>query len=216
MNSQHRQHLNWQPVRKLYYKKYYNVVRTGTHPTHQKIDLPKKFAKEYRIVDRFVGIQPDDNGNNAFTNIASVYTNNEELIQYILKYYEVTGIETPYNQTHLDYLLDTNREIIYRDKAWYDQYHHKVRIFESWRSRASVNKAKPMEVLYIFDELFKRIDSRWNGQGRDHSNLWSHSRYFSYPTIYTNNEPSIMLLKMSYNSMLSINVETVVTPDFLK
>lgn len=216
MNNQLRQHPQWTPVRKLYYNKYYNVIRAGTHPTHVKIMFPKEFAKQYRIVDRFVGIQPDSKGNNAFTNVSSVYTNNEKLIEYIIKYYDVIGVESPYNETHLDYLKDPNRDIIYRDKAWYDQYHHKVKVYESWRNRGQGTRAKPVEVLAMFKELFKSGDSRWTGQDRDHSQLWSHSRYFSYPTIYTNNEPSIMLLKMSYNAVLSINVETVVTPDFLK
>jgi len=216
MNNPHKQRKDWQPVRKLYYNKYYNVIRAAAHPTHTKIYIPSEYKGEYRIVDRYVGIQPDVNGNNAFTNIASIYTNNQDLITYVIKHYEVSGIETPFNQTHLDYLQDSNRDILYRDKAWYGQYHHKVKIFETWRKKGKPNSAKPVEVLSMFKELFKPKDSRWNGQNRDHSFLWSHSRYFSYPTIYTNNEPSIMLLKMSYNSILSIYVETVVTPDFLK
>jgi|TARA_R110002074_G_scaffold85854_1_gene189802 hypothetical protein len=215
MNNQHKQHKYWSPVRKLYYKKYYNVIRASATPTHSAVSIPLEFKGEYRIVDRYDGIKKID-GATAFTSVASIYTNNQDLINYVMKTYGVIGIETPFNQTHLDYLLDSNREIIYRDKAWYDQYHHKVRVFESWRSRGLPNSAQPIEVLTMWKELFQRKDSRWSGQDRQLRTSWSHSRYFSYPTVYTNNEASIMLLKMTYNSLLNIHVETVVTPDFLK
>jgi len=70
--------------------------------------------------------------------------------------------------------------------------------------------------MCMFDDLFLAADSRWQGINKDHTPLMTHSRYFSYPTIYTNNEPSIMLLKMALNDAIRLNVETVVTPEFLK
>lgn len=215
--SHFRNHPNWQPVRKLYYKKYYSVIRVGNFFHRDAIAIDRrKFDGQYRIVDRYAGLQPDDQGNTAFASVASVYTNNVELLNYLDEEYNVLEVQTPYNEKHLTYLTDPNRDIIYRDKAWYDKYHHKVKVYETWRHRNSADSKKPYDLLCMFDDLFTDTDSRWQGIGRDHTPLKTHSRYFSYPTIYTNNEPSIMLLKMALNDVIRISVETVVTPDFLK
>ena len=215
--QQFRNHPNWQPVRKLYYKKYYSVIRVGNFFHRDAIAIDRrKFDGQYRIVDRYVGLQPDDQGNTAFASVASVYTNNVELLNYLAEEYNVLEVQTPYNDKHLAYLQDSNRDIIYRDKAWYDKYHHKVRVYETWRHRNSAGQQRPYEMMCRFDELFLSADSRWQGMNRDHTPLKTHSRYFSYPTIYTNNEPSIMLLKMVLNDAIRLNVETVVTPEFLK
>lgn len=209
MNT-YREHPKWQPVKKLYYKKFYNVIRVSKS-ARERIKIPPGII-DYRIVDRVSGIEKIS-GITAFSSVASVYTNNEDLISFLLDNYQIAGIETPYNDQHTSYLKDPNRNILYRDKAWYGKYHHKVRVYETWRLRNT--KSDPKEILYSFKELFKASDSRWNGQNRDLSQF-AHYRYYSYPTIYTNNEPSIMLLKMQYNQQVAIYVETVVTPDFLK
>lgn len=213
---QFREYSTWTPVRKLYYNKYYSVIRVGNFFHRDMIEIPDKFAGEYRIVDRYESLKKDQKGNTAFASVASVYTNNIELLNYLADNYEVQAVETPLNDTHLGYLTDPNRQVIYRDKAWYDKYHHKVRVYETWRHRNTFSAQRPYELMNMFDNLFKKEDSRWQGLGRDHSYLQSHSRYFSYPTIYTNNEPSIMLLKMTCNDRIRIEVETVLTPDFLK
>lgn len=214
--QQFRELPNWLPVRKLYYKKYYSVIRVANFYRRDMIDIPDEFAGEYRIVDRFSDLQKDQKGNTAFASIASIYTNNIDLLTFLSVTYEVKSIETPLNDTHLGYLKDPNRHVIYRDKAWYDKYHHKVRVYETWRHRNTTSPQRPYELMNMFDDLFKKEDSRWQGLGRDHSFLRTHSRYFSYPTIYTNNEPSIMLLKMTCNDVIRIDVETVLTPEFLK
>lgn len=211
-----KEYSTWTPVRKLYYKKYYNVIRLGNFFHRDMIEIPDEFEGEYRIVDRYGSLKKDPNGNTAFASVASVYTNNADLLDFLAITYEVQAIETPVNDTHLGYLTDPNRHVIYRDKAWYDKYHHKVRVYETWRQRNISSNRKPHELMYMFDDLFKKEDSRWQGQGRDHSFLKTHSRYFSYPTIYTNNEPSIMLLKMTCNDVINIDVETVLTPEYLK
>lgn len=180
------------------------------------IEIPIEYEGEYRIVDRYDSLKKDSKDNTAFASIASVYTNNVDLLTFLSVTHEVKSVETPLNDTHLGYLIDPNRHVIYRDKAWYDKYHHKVRVYETWRQRNSTSIQKPYDLMNMFDDLFKKEDSRWQGQGRDHSFLKSHSRYFSYPTIYTNNEPSIMLLKMTCNDIIRIDVETVLTPEFLK
>ena len=211
-----KEYSTWTPVRKLYYNKYYSVIRVGNFFHRDMIEIPIEFENEYRVVDRYDSLKKDQKDNIAFASIASVYTNNVELLNYLADSYEVQAIETPLNDTHLGYLMDPSRQVIYRDKAWYDKYHHKVRVYETWRHRNTFSPQRPFELMNMFDDLFKKQDSRWRGQGRDHSFLKSHSRYFSYPTIYTNNEPSIMLLKMTCNDVIRIDVETVLTPDFLK
>lgn len=209
----YKDHADWKPVKKLYYKKYYNVVRVGAKSARHRLSIPIEFSGEYRIVDRIDGIKTLDDIT-VFSSVASVYTNNTDLMDYLLDEYYVVGIETPYNNQHKEYLVDQNRNVIYRDKAWYGTYHHKVKVYETWRHRGH-ERANPAEVLKSFKELFVSSDSRWNGQHRDLTEF-SSSRYFAYPTVYTNNEPSIMLLKMLYNQTVAIYVETVVTPDFLK
>jgi len=213
-----RDHVKWAPVKKAYYNKYHNVVRLKvTRSARVKIPTTYTANIDYRVVDRYEAIEVHNTAA-ITTSIYSVYTNSLELMDYLICNYDsqVEGVESPYNNKHIEYLNDPHRNIIYRDTPWYKTYHHKLNIFESWRT--STPRPDHREVLLTLQKLFTQSDSRWSGQVRDYTNdfSWLRSRYFSYPIIYTNNEPSIMLFKLHHGSELRMNTETIVTSDFLK
>lgn len=209
---QFRKHKSWHPTKKLYYKQYSFVIRIGAMLRGHDVVVPTEFS-EYRRVDREDGLtytQPP-----AFTRTCSIYTNDLRLIEYLLSTYNelILVLESPYNEQHAEYLNDPNRNIIYRDKPWYHKYHHKLNVYESWRQS---NKPNPALVIATFQELFQSADSKWAGQGKEPMQFYHSSRWFSYPTIYTNNEASIMLFKLAHGDVLRLSIETIVTPEFLK
>lgn len=202
---------NWKPIEKLFYGKYANVVRT---PDSSIDAILLKYKGEYRLVSR-----------GYHTRTHSVYTNNVDLVNDIVNDCVLESIETPLNQMHYDLLADKTRDIIYREKPYYNKYHNRVETYRNWGS-AEITVDEFVEINKAMYELFESSESYWSGKEwrkKLYTDVDWVTRSYHYgrfwhsylPTIYTNDETALMMFKLRYNDRLRIKIKTIVTTETL-
>lgn len=218
MKYQHNPHLqshsSWSPIKLLYYKKYANVIRYISDK--YTVSLPSEFASTFRMVNRRHYDYSDPNYLKNKTRLVSIYTNNNDLIDYLIENENPVSIESPRNEKHYTYISDPDRTIIYRDTPWYKQYHNKIDIYATF--------SRPITTDDIIDihktayELFK--DGKWSNKEYIKRMIdrgtFRPTRSFYYstvPTIYTNDEMSIMIFKMMHSDKFKMRVTTIITAE---
>lgn len=217
-------HEFWKPTTKFYYKRYHTCIHLG--PFSKSVcrpRIPREYSGEYRLVNRW---DPD------VKNHSKVYTSNQDLIDFILNdsflALHVKSISGPANQEHLDALKDADVNVVFRDNLWYSQYRLKV-LINPRRGATDVNSEDFWKTIYDTFSKDSRISHRSIIDYNVHVNrvfatgsLWNTSwhhgyGYTSMPAIYTNNESSIMLLKLSMPQDYRVTVERcILLQDFTK
>ena len=137
------------------------------------------------------------------------YTSNPAMIADILASdLEVVEICQPLNQMHKELLHDKDRSVVIRDKLWYRKYKHKITAWHNYEKPTTHDESKVM-VQWIYDNF----DRRSNRLGSNSYGTWfsTPGRLVSPPTIFTNSEETMMLMKLAYSDMLRMTMETCIT-----
>jgi hypothetical protein len=200
-------HKNWSPTTKLYYGKYHTAFKIGPFPYHSPAYIPKHLSG-FRIVNHY---------NAAYKITNTIYTDNQEVIDYILTdsylRMHIQSVIGVVNQDHYDYLRDKDRHIILRDKIWYGKYKHKMSVWKTYK-HINTTTDDAERALEFIHETFSDKESRMNGYfGAQFVNVTPYSQansWITMPTVFTNNEAGIFLFKMGFNEKFTIKTESIV------
>lgn len=188
---------NWKPTKRLWFNKFQYAILLGPFrpPNTISIDYP------YRSRSKWVFNKDED----TYEVLTTVYVDSIDLLKGLINLYPYTEVYTPMNDQHEEILQDKRKQI--RDKLWHGKYRYKIDLWPTRRPFQQYNRTESeiekQEIIEVLLELFK-YDSHvrranWN---------WG-----DLPYIYTNNEKSLMLLKLRYSDTLTITITEAVTFD---
>lgn len=137
------------------------------------------------------------------------YTSNPELIESVLNSgFEIVEITKPLNDYHRELLHKRDRKIVIREKLWFNRYKHKISAWHNWDTPTTIPESRNM-VHWVYEHFPKRenrVVSSMYG-----SYFASSNRLAQPPTIFTNSEETMMLMKLAYSDMLRMTMETCIT-----
>ena len=137
------------------------------------------------------------------------YTSNETLIEKVLNSgFEIAEITKPLNETHRELLHKRDRKVVIREKLWFNKYKHKISAWHNWDRTTTVSESRNM-VHWVYEHFPK-------GENRVVSSMYgsyfaSSNRLSQPPTVFTNSEETMMLMKLAYSNMLRLTMETCIT-----
>ena len=137
------------------------------------------------------------------------YTSNQELIEKVLNSgFEIAEITKPLNDHHRELLHKGDRKVVIREKLWFNKYKHKISAWHNWDKATTVPESRDM-VLWVYEHFPK-------GENRVVSSMYgsyfaSSNRLAQPPTVFTNSEETMMLMKLAYSDMLRMTMETCIT-----
>jgi hypothetical protein len=219
-------HPAWRLSHKGYYGKYVAKITLGGLSFYdfggnvERLTLPNLFDNQYKKVRQLAHAL----GSFEFR----VYTNSEKLINYLIDRPEyqiyIKEICTPKNLEQRQELLKFDENVLYRDSLFYKKYKFRVKPISNYLYRRNKRSMPSNEILQeaadVIHDTF--TDSRivyTNGRfdiSYLKNNSWPYhvtaapNRTVNLPTFYTNDEASIMLYKLRYQSDLLFDIDKVV------
>lgn len=144
--------------------------------------------------------------------VISVYCSNYTLAETLCDEYsdKILRIRTPMNEQHELTLGDTN--VVVRQKLFYGKYKFKVDTFRDWKQTSTLDWNNTSK------EIIDWVDTHFDNNSRLRSQDYYYGLYHtekSPPFIYTNDEQTLMVYKLSFGSKAIINISRVVTLDEL-
>jgi len=191
------------PTESIFYRAFDTRIKLikiprNFHFTYTKINDIGKLR--YRVVKNYRSRHEYD---------ANFYTSDESIIESLLQcQFEIIEITKPLNKTHKELLHKRDRKVVIRDKLWFNRYKHKISSWHNWDRVTTVEESRDM-VKWIYEHFPKgknRIVSSMYG-----SYFTSSNRLAQPPTIFTNSEETMMLMKLAYSNMLRLTMETCIT-----
>jgi hypothetical protein len=210
------------PALTYFYDSYHTCITLENIPKQLPID--HKYTRmdadgntRFRIVKTYVRqIQFDQFTSKSYIAAptmynAKIYTSDEDIISNILNdsvlSTKIKTIQQPINQTHLDLLKKNDRKIILRDKLWYNQYKHKL-------SSHYILDNLPKDPKFVFKWIYENFPSGSSRRVSVSGGYSGHQAWrrglSSIPTVFTNNEETAMLFKLSFSDNIKIKFETCI------
>ena len=208
----------WTPSFKRYYSLYHSSAKFVGKMRGERLSFDSKWDDEYRIRRSY-----HYNGlHDGYCPEITIYTNNLEMLCELINdpYYEnrLDYITTPRDTEHLNALSSSDERIIFRSKLFYNTYRYRaIANVNYYRNAPEADTVK--QAVKFVDENF--VDSRivynngrvyWpNGFRRNWltGNVATPKSIPKFPTVYTNDESSLFLLKMSWGTELNLLSERV-------
>lgn len=198
-----KQHQKWAPTKTCFYNKYHNRVVLGVRGYDRvSIDL-KKFPKNtFRLNDRY--------------DSTSVYTNNYDLLDYLVDNYRVMEINTPINEQHVHKLNTRGYKFEVREKLLHGKYKFKLEVWCTWYFR----RFNQEHMVKLSEEVTNWIYD-FNSNNKDDSRLY-HPYYGGWgspaiPILYLNDESALMLFKLQFDDeMLKTDIIEIATLEELE
>lgn len=223
------EHPKWSPSIKRFYNKYHSTARfVGCHRNDHS-DLNRRWEGLYRTRNSFT-YRIGGEFQSEFVREFTIYTSETKLLEELISdsYFEskLDYIATPRDATHQADLENTDENIVFRNKLFYNQYQYKVESkLNYWRNPPDAQTVK--EAVDYIEKNFKDTRVVYS-DGRIHAprsryrfaSMGIFSPYASgnttaagipkFPTLYTNDTASLFLLKMSWGSELNLMTERVI------
>lgn len=224
MNPALTSHPKWSPSLKRFYNKYHSSVKLIDFAWHDSFRLPIELDDEYRIRRSFGKIK---DGN--WTREITVYTNNFDLIDLLMAdpYFasHIDYISTPIDQDHLDALHSGLGNVIFRSSPFYKKYYY--RVISGLRWGEIPDREKVESAVNFIKENFTDYKLTYpSGRNFFIRNSWplyaarvyspGTSQYTTtprFPCLYTNDESTLMLLKMGYDTDFNLQISKVYVTD---
>ena len=190
---------NWSPSNKLYYGKFHSQITVG--PTaYEAVDVSKFDNISYRRIQNYIF----SDALLAYEVFTTVYTSNADLIQHLLDNYQLVSILTPANDNHQQLIENVHTHTVLRETLYYRKYQFRVVVWCNHRAQVSA---------LDFAEINSRVKEVFCGDSRLLGTRWgdTYSTYIMYeiqhiPTIFTNDEAGIMMLKLSYGDKFRFQI----------
>ena len=197
------------PTLKLFYGLYDTCIKLKSIPLGYEFSY-NRFSKDAHFPG-WRGVKHIKRANSTYDCL--VYTSSKHIIDDILKndflQSKIVSIQQPISAKHKDLLKKKDRKIILREALWFGKYKHRVQCSHNWDR--PITKDESLETVQWVYNNFKKAESRIvNTMG---SYLGYHrkgDRLAPSPTVFTTNEETIMLFKLTFNDRLNINIETIV------
>jgi hypothetical protein len=188
MNLQ--KHSEWSYTQKLWYEKYHSRIVLGPYSRYNKVKFPPLyFDFRERQVSTSKGI------------LTSIYTNDESLLKDLAsKYTKIHSISTPINKEHCEILNDSSKDVEIRNKLYHNKYRIKMYISRNWTKQLT-HEYWNMQSLKLIDWMDSTFnDTRYRNQIGTNTRFYSmyFKNYVQIPFIYTNDEESIMMMKLMF------------------
>ena len=124
----------------------------------------------------------------------NVYLHDKGVLDKIIDQYQHTdyieGISGPLDDDHLESLLDSKTDYVYRNKYWYDTYPIKVFLYRGWDHR-DIEGREIIEFIKGSFEEYRLHDT--------YSNNWYHNYLWLTQEEY---DKSFLFLKLSYGDVI--------------
>lgn len=222
-------HKAWKQSSTGYYSKYIaRVVLSGFSfwdygGNIERLPIDRNFDGEYKKVRKL-----DRDGLFEFR----VYTSNVDLLLWFAKAPElqdhIEEITCPANQSQIDELQKFKDNVLYREKYFFGKYKFRLQPDNYWTYQRQ-NMSKPsneivLEAINFLKDNFK--DSRIQYTNGRYSMMYTRSQFLqtgtissstsltaqrmlNIPTLYTNDEGSLMLYKLKFGADLLFNIDKV-------
>tara|TARA_B110001454_G_scaffold195413_1_gene197672 strand:- start:1603 stop:2220 length:618 start_codon:yes stop_codon:yes gene_type:complete len=191
------------PTESVFYRAFDTRIRVNkiTNPFYFHYPRYSDLGKlDYRVVRIYRSRHEYD---------CNFYTSNETLIESVLNSgFEIAEITKPLNKTHKELLHKRDRKVVIREKLWFNKYKHKISSWHNWDRTTTVQESRDM-VRWVYEHFPKgenRVVSTMYG-----SYFSSSNRLAQPPTVFTNSEETMMLMKLAYSDMLRLTMETCIT-----
>ena len=188
---------NSKPSEKLYYDKYNSKIIIGPLSNYNDIAI----EAPHRSKSSFI-FNTESKEYDIYT---TVYTSDLNLLWGLSQKFNFNSISTPINDHHLD-IIDASKKnkILVRKNLWYRKYRYRCVGYVPYWKMTRIEEGLYEEVTEWIDEVFKDSRKSFN---------YSYGRGF---TIYSNDEPSHMLLKIRWGHMFKIEITEINTFDEIK
>lgn len=186
-------HKTWKPSTNLYYGKYHSKVAVDISGYNKvNIDTRRFPRTEWRMNDHL--------------HKTSVYSSNDELINYLLDSYVVSEITTPIGEQHLNKMQTAKYDLIIQEALYYNKFRFKLIVWSSAFNRSNY-------IINVNDEARSwLLDYHLNEDNESRLLRNRYSHFFGFPTLFLNNEADLMIFKLLYGSShLCIEITEVVT-----
>lgn len=207
-------HPNWRKINRLYYKKYKNYIVLKIEYTlsiagiWQKSNSTElKDCYDFKTRSMYYHREGD-----TLYDFVKYYTNDLELISWLSDTFEVLEVSTPINEEH-EAMLDQagiEANTIIRDTLYYDKFMYKVKVDEPDYGRSYYFWART-PVGIEFTESVNYLQSWINENFTDRKSVRSMYTPEGVYNNYTNDQKSLMLLKMICPDNISIKITKVLT-----
>lgn len=203
-----RQNPKWKPTNKLWYSKYHCSIKLGPFDNDRHaplIERPHRQSNSYGQIDGKFAIM-----------WTTIYTTDVKLLEGLTKLYPYEEVHTPMNEKHATHLLDGDHTMAIRQSQWYNRYRYKLEC-STWRTWSWGKKTDEQDLAHadkFIKESFTRKDSRFRVSEGWHG--YNHDAKIRLPTIYTNDEASLMLFKLTFSKAIPICITEAVTYDEIK
>lgn len=188
---------NWKPSEKLYYDKYNSKIIIGPLSNYNDVAI----EAPHRSKSSFI-FNTESKEYDIYT---TVYTSDLNLLWGLSQKFNFNSISTPINDHHLD-IIDASKKnkILVRKNLWYRKYRYRCVGYVPYWGMTRIEEGLYEEVTEWIDEVFKDSRKSFN---------YNYGRGF---TIYSNDEPSHMLLKIRWGDMFKIEITEINTFDEIK
>lgn len=198
------QNSKWKASSKYWYQRYF--CRIVLSPVHSWDRSSIKYLKDTYPVRTKRRYDHD-----LKAEVVTVYTNDLDCVDYALKCIpNVSEINTPVGDEHITY-LQSLPYWDHRNTPYYGKYHYKITSFpknaSKWGFQNNHQSYADIEKFLAWCNLTFKGNGRIRQQ--NYGNIYSY--YYCCPYIYTDDEASIMMLKLNWGDKFKFTVEQVFT-----
>jgi hypothetical protein len=178
----------------LYYGKFNSQITVG--PTeYNAVNISGYPTDSYRKVQQFVFC----NSLRSYQIFTTVYTSDTDLLQALADNHQVTSLQTPANDNHQQLIEDAVVKKELRKTLYFRKYQFRMVVWGNIRSNFTHDD---------YENLRLRIIDAFSGEAMLRG--VRPSQYTIYPdelpTVFTNNEAEIMLLKLAYGDRFRFQI----------
>ena len=201
-----KQHPKWEATRKLGYNEFIYSVDLG--PFNKYGAVRKSPHKHARYRERILNYETWDKA-------VSVYSNDIEYIDYLVRVYPVLTVRTPVSDEHSAALTDLNSKLEFRSKLYYGKYKYRLVVFRNykglvhWRNTGYTD-TRVKECRKMLHDTFSDSDSRIQ---KTNDYMYAFFPRDNLPIIYTNNEGALMMFKLMCPDDFEVEITTVFIVD---
>ena len=210
-------HPLWEHSTDGWYAKYHSRCILADFGVFNEIPkIPKEFDSHYKVVRKIVwsaDLLPN-------TLTYTIYTSDIALLEHIMSAPElnkhIEKIQTPVDMSHASTIIEFDTSAVHRSKLYYDHFLFKMTPTKYKNLEVELSKEA---IKFIEDEIqdkrmvyaMGRTSRTWIFGSQRKSGFGSYpSSSLNIPTVYTNDEPGLMMFKLRFGSDIKFSVERVV------
>lgn len=200
-------HEKYTPSDKIYFGKY--IFR---------VEFDRQENQPYYNYEKFIDPDVDYRKKTDWrSTVTTIYTSDTNFLNWLLKEFQIVKLSSPQDSHHKEILSSVVDDInlVFRKQPYYGKYYFKLDCWVPWTNRNNIDYGRADEIThFMFDLKESKIthdimSRRWYYGASAPNSVFNY--YPSFPKVYTNDEPSLMLFKLMFSNDLTIKISKVVT-----